>query len=106
MVRPFSALALALALAPAFLPSASAQPISFGADLVSRYVWRGYEYGEAASIQPMLAYTYGGTEVGTWASYALVPDGALADEHDLWVAHTLDVGGAAFTLGLNSYYYP
>ena len=101
-----SRFSIALALLLVLAPGVQAQQFSFGADLVSRYVWRGYDYGESASIQPTLAYTYGGTEVGTWASYALVPDGALANEHDLWLAHTLDLGGAAFTFGLTSYYFP
>lgn len=30
--------------------AAGAQDIRLGADLVSRYVWRGYDYGQAASI--------------------------------------------------------
>lgn len=102
MSRFVLAVAFAITLAPPVL----GQSFSFGADFVSRYVWRGYDFGESASIQPSLSYTYAGTEVGTWASYALVPDGALANEHDLWVAHTMDVGGSAFTVGLNSYYFP
>ena len=86
--------------------SAYAQGFTIGADLVSRYVWRGFEFGESASIQPSLAYGFGGTEIGTWASYSLVPDGGLANEHDLWLSHTIVAGGSSVTLGLTSYYFP
>lgn len=102
MLRLFPVIGLALV----FAVPVSAQQVTFGADLVSRYVWRGYDFGSSASLQPVLAYTYEGTEVGTWASYALVPDGALADEHDLWLSHAFDLGGGSATVGLTSYYFP
>ncbi len=101
-MRPLYALALLGALAA---PATHAQ-IQFGADVVSRYVWRGYDFGEAASIQPSLAYTAAGTTVSTWASYPFTPDGALADEHDFAVAHTFPMGGAALTVGVQDYYFP
>ena len=31
--------------------------ISIGADVVSRYVWRGTDWGDGASVQPGIAYS-------------------------------------------------
>ena len=45
-----SILVLALVLS---VPSVLAQPeVSLGADLVSRYVWRGLDFGQSAAVQP------------------------------------------------------
>lgn len=79
-----------------------AQSFSLGADLVSRYVWRGLDIGESVSIQPRLSVTSGPLEVGTWASYAANPESASANEHDLWVS----LSAGPLTLGVNDYYFP
>ena len=60
-----------------------AQELSLGADMVSRYVWRGTDFGQSASIQPDLAYTFGGFEIGTWASYAVNPAASGVNDHDI-----------------------
>ena len=101
----FGALLLALTLASA--PSLFAQSFSLGTDIVSRYVWRGSDFGESASFQPTLAFSAGGLEVGTWASYSISADGAGANEHDLWIGYTVDTGsGGAFSFGVTDYYFP
>ena len=41
--------------------------IGLGADVVSRYVWRGKDFGDAVSVQPYLSYTAGPVKVATWA---------------------------------------
>lgn len=68
-----------------FASQATAQ-VSLGADAVSRYVWRGWDFGNAASIQPALAYTKGAFEVGAWGSFSIV-DGS-ANENDLYVSYS------------------
>jgi hypothetical protein len=41
------------------------------ADLVSRYVWRGQDYGNAAAIQPNIEKQIGSFALGAWGSWAL-----------------------------------
>ncbi len=82
--------------------SVLAQNFSLGADVVSRYVWRGTDYGESASVQPALSFSTGGFEIGTWASYAMNPEGAPANEHDIWASFT----AGAVTVGVTDYYFP
>lgn len=81
---------------------AVAQSFNVGADVVSRYVWRGADYGESASIQPALSFSSSGFEVGTWASYAMNPEGAAANEHDIWASFT----AGHLTVGITDYYFP
>lgn len=93
---------LSLAFALSWSLPASAQEFSFGADIVSRYVWRGIDFGESASIQPALTFSHGGLEIGTWASYATNPGSADANEHDLWIGYS----AGAFSVGITDYYFP
>jgi hypothetical protein len=74
-----------------------------GADVVSRYVWRGTDFGQSAAVQPTLNYTYKGLEVGAWGSYSLSVDGAAAaNENDLYISYTYN----RFTLAIADYYFP
>ncbi len=101
----FGALLLGLPLAMA--PSLFGQSFSLGTDIVSRYIWRGTDFGESASFQPTLAFSAGGLEIGTWASYSISANGAGANEHDLWIGYTVDTGSAgAFSFGVTDYYFP
>lgn len=85
----------------------AAQSFSVGADFVSRYVFRGTDFGEAASVQPAFSFATGGLEVGTWASYAIVPDAAAVNEHDVWFGYTVETPSAgSFTFGITDYYFP
>ena len=84
----------------------AAQSFTLGADLVSRYVWRGVDFGESVSVQPTIAYSQGGFEVGTWASYSLSADGAGANEHDLWLGYTVETAAGSFAAGVTDYYFP
>lgn len=95
--------ALSVLLAAAALPPvAPAQQFTISADVVSRYVWRGTDFGESASIQPALALNTGGLEIGTWASYAMNPESADANEHDLWISYS----AGPLTAGITDYYFP
>ncbi|MEM6784283.1 MAG: TorF family putative porin [Bacteroidota bacterium] len=86
-------------------PSTFAQ-FGFGADFVSRYVFRGIDFGESFSVQPYLEYSVpfenGSFTVGTWASYSISADGSGANEHDLYVSAS--VGPISF--GVTDYYFP
>ena len=88
---------------PAFLQSLAQAQVSLGADFVSRYVWRGFDFGESFSIQPAITIaTETGFEVGAWGSYAASPGGAGANELDLWLGYSTD----NFSIGLTDYYFP
>lgn len=82
--------------------SSSAQSFSIGADFMSRYVWRGIDFGESLSIQPTLEFSAGNFAIGSWASYSIAADGSGANEHDLYLGYSF--GG--FYIGLTDYYFP
>ena len=73
--------------------------INFGADLVSRYVWRGIDLGNSPAIQPNLSFSWKGFEIGAWGSYAfashqtrvndtLVADAGTYAETDLYLSYS------------------
>lgn len=90
---------LALALL-ATIPAAAQTDVGFGADIVSRYVWRGIDFGQSASVQPTIELTSGGFALGTWGSFAITDAGA--NELDLYASYT----AGPFTVGVTDYYFP
>ena len=77
--------------------------VNISADMVSRYVWRGADFGNAASIQPGISYSTGAFEVGAWSSWALVGNSAgEANENDLYVSFA--AGPVSITV--TDYYFP
>lgn len=93
-----------------------ASPLSFqyGADLVSRYVWRGMQFGEGAHIQPYGNIVFGSgshsLSFGVWGSYDLggkIDSANTYSEFDLSLRYsfaTETIG--TFTVGAADYYYP
>ena len=82
--------------------STSFAQIGLGADVVSRYVWRGTDFGNALSIQPAMAFTKGSLEIGAWASYPVDNGSVGSNENDLYI--TYSVGDLGLTL--TDYYFP
>jgi len=73
--------------------------LNFGADIMSRYIWRGYDLGNSPAIQPNIYFSWEGLNIGAWGSYAfaghsiMVDDTTLLDmgnysEVDLYISYT------------------
>jgi hypothetical protein len=86
---------------------------SLGADLVSRYIWRGKDFGNSPAIQPNAAFSVAGFKVAVWGSYGFVPysqkinDSTIVNmgnyaEFDPSLSYTLK----GFTLTLTDYFLP
>lgn len=84
----------------AILSTQDVKAQDIGADLVSKYVWRGGDFGEAA-IQPYISTAIGeNVEVGVWASYAL--NDPTLSELDPYISVSL----GSFGLTLTNYTFP
>ena len=67
-------------------------------DIVSQYIWRGQDLGNAA-IQPTLGIAYKGLSLSAWGSYGITnPDDTK--ELDLTLAYTI----AGFNIGITDYW--
>ena len=77
---------------------------TIGADVVSRYVWRGTDYGNAAAVQPTIETSVGPLTVGAWGSWSISPGPADAsgNECDLYASTTVGPVG----LTLTDYFFP
>ncbi len=102
----------AFAILMATMMPASAQdeehvsPISIGADIMSRYVWRGLDYGAAPSIQPYMELGLGNFAIGAWGAYAtsLSANNLLGvQEVDLYATYTI---ADLITVGVTDYFFP
>ena len=78
--------------------------VTIGADVVSRYVWRGTDYGNAAAVQPSIETTIGPVALGAWGSWSISPGPADAsgNECDLYASTTVGPVG----LTLTDYFFP
>ena len=78
--------------------------VTIGADVVSRYVWRGTDYGNAAAVQPGIETTVGPVALGAWGSWSISPGPADAsgNECDLYASTTVGPVG----LTLTDYFFP
>ena len=103
----FRGLRLAVAALFVFAAPVWGQSASIGADVVSRYVWRGVDFGESMAVQPALTFAAGGLEFGAWGSYSISASGASANENDLWATYTVTASsGLSVAVGITDYYFP
>ncbi len=70
-----------------------------GADIVSRYIWRGCDLGEAA-IQPTLGVSAAGFDLSLWGSTGIVNSN---DTKELDI--TLSYGIAGLSVGVTDYWF-
>ena len=98
---------------PAEINSSSSARVTFGADLVSRYLFRGKDFGNSPAIQPNVAFSVAGFKICAWGSYGFVPysqkvnDSTVVNmgnyaEFDPSLCYTLK----GFTLSVTDYFFP
>ncbi len=78
--------------------------ISLGADLVSRYIWRGLQLGgNSPNIQPFFTFKRGGFEAGVWGAFSLSGNNR-SQEVDLHVSQSF--AKDLFTVTVTDYFFP
>ena len=88
-------------------PAEDLVDVNVGVDLVSRYIWRGTDYGNSPSIQPALSVSSHGFELGAWAAYAFSASSSDTDEIDFWAGYQWAAeSGAGFGLIVTDYTFP
>ncbi len=86
------------------IPKKGKSHISLGADLVSRYIWRGMQLeGNAPNIQPFFTYQTGGFEAGVWGAFSLSGNNR-SQEIDLHVSQSFAKN--MFTVTVTDYFFP
>lgn len=96
MKRNFS---IAMTLIAAVCPLHAEIETTVGADIVSRYIWRGCDLGEAA-IQPTLDVSAAGFGLTLWGSTGIV-NWTDTKEFDI----TLSYGVAGLSVGVTDYWF-
>lgn len=103
-MRKFLTLSLLMAMISVFYFPANAQDkvpikLNIGADIMSRYLWRGSDFGSSPCVQPTLSLSIENFEFGSWGSIAT---NGQYSEVDLYAKYTLKW----FTLMFTDYYIP
>ena len=86
--------------------SLSAQDLSIETDVVSRYIWRGFDLGDnTPSIQPTIEFSTGGFTAGFWGAWATANN--VTNEIDIYASYALDLSTAGgLSLGITDYTNP
>jgi hypothetical protein len=101
-------LLVAILLVPMAATFAQSHLLSVSTDLYSRYVWRGFDFGDSPSIQPSMAFTSGNFEIGVWGAFATNAHGnnPAYRETDLNVAYSIPINTGSLSLGVTDYFFP
>ena len=75
--------------------------VDIGADIMSRYVWRGLDYGASPSIQPYIELAAGDFAIGAWGAYTT--NSYAVQEMDLYASYTFN---DIISVGLTDYFFP
>ncbi len=90
---------IAIIMTAAVCPLHAEIETTVGADIVSRYIWRGCDLGEAA-IQPTLGVSAAGFDLSLWGSTGIVN---WTDTKELDI--TLSYGIAGLSVGVTDYWF-
>ena len=102
----FVPLFLLLFVGTCLAPPAQAQSVDLGADVMSRYVWRGTDFGNTAAIQPSLSFSSGGFTVGAWGSFDISPvNGSAVNENDLYASYAFETSAGTFSVSVTDFYF-
>jgi hypothetical protein len=79
----------------------SVKGLDISLDLMSRYIWRGTDFGASPSIQPGVSYTYKGLTLGAWGAFATNLTGI--QEGDLFLSYSIK---DMVSLTITDYFFP
>ncbi|PCH75861.1 MAG: hypothetical protein COB98_07925 [Flavobacteriaceae bacterium] len=96
-----SILLITLLINSSFAQESSKIGVDFGADIVSRYVWRGLELSDAPAIQPYLEFSYNNLTLGAWASYETAGQ-VVGQEFDIYASYSF----GNFSINFTDYSFP
>ncbi len=78
-------------------------PISLNVDLMSRYIWRGQDFGASPSIQPGISYSNWGFTLGAWGAYTINNVNSSVQEVDLFLSYNIN---DMFSVTVTDYFFP
>jgi hypothetical protein len=76
-------------------------PFKANVDIMSRYIWRGTDFGNSPSIQPSISYTNSNFTFGTWGAYTT--NTQSLQEADIYVSYAFS---KLFSLTFTDYFFP
>ena len=82
--------------------------VSAGADIYSRYNWRGLDFGDSPSFQPSLSLSAGSFTIGAWGAYNFFSgSNPVYSENDLFASYSISTASSgSFSILYTDYYYP
>jgi hypothetical protein len=101
LLQLLSFMLLFIFISPSGIAQEEGGKFDLGADIYSRYIWRGTDFGNSPAIQPWMSYTNSGFTVGVWGSYAT--NSNSMQEADLYISYDIK---EVVTLTVTDYFFP
>lgn len=109
----FAFILIAILLIPNRLRAEGSLEVLPGADLVSRYIWRGLMINDAPNVQPSVTFGISGFEFGLWGSSTLAKTNTVEDNYafshevDFWLGYSHQFKSEmAIGCVITDYYFP
>jgi len=97
--KKLAMLVIAVSMTVPYIAKAQGAELTVGADLVSKYVWRGANQGQGAAFQPTLGLSAGPFSLSAWGSTGIADPGAY--EFDV----SLGLSFGPLSIALTDYYW-
>lgn len=74
-------------------------------DIYNQYIWRGFNFGHAPSLQPSFTFTDSNFQIGVWGAFATFGNPAYT-ETDAFASYTIPINTSSLSLGVTDYFFP
>ncbi|HKJ34076.1 MAG TPA: hypothetical protein VKA34_19755 [Balneolales bacterium] len=82
-----------------------AQSFNASMDIYNQYIWRGFDFGHAPSLQPTFAFDDSNLEIGVWGAFATIGKPAYT-ETDSYISYAIPINKSSLSLGITDYFFP
>lgn len=106
IIYSFVLLLISSLILPTKITFANDISIEPGADITSRFIYRGIDLGSSPQVQPSISFNYDNFNFTLWGSHpiALTPDDDDYKEVKFWMNYTFDAGNFTITPQLENHY--
>jgi len=80
--------------------------VDLSADIYSRYIWRGQDFGNSLSVQPSVSLEYSNFSAGLWGAYSIASSSAQYSESDFWLSYSFSTEMGDLGIIYTDYFFP
>ena len=80
-------------------------------DIYNQYIWRGFNFGDAPSLQPSFTFDDSNLEIGVWGAFSTMrnpsSESKAYTETDTYASYSIPTkSSGSFSIGITDYFFP